>query len=86
MGNGLSLSCFVFVVIFFSLSVLLCNSTYLGVFFLVRSKGSNQLFVKNFSLSDSLSVIAALLYQCENRVLPSQMNGRMGTTLKNSSG
>ena len=35
---------------FFSLSVLLCNSTYLGVFFLVRSKGSNQLFVKHFSL------------------------------------
>ena len=37
-------------VFFFSLFVLLCNSTYLGVFFLVRSKGSNQLFVKHFSL------------------------------------
>ena len=24
--------------------------------------------------------------RCENRVLPSQMNGRTGTTLKNSSG
>ena len=26
------------------------------------------------------------LIKCENRVLPSQMNGRTGTTLKNSSG
>ena len=25
-------------------------------------------------------------FHCENRVLPSQMNGRTGTTLKNSSG
>ena len=28
----------------------------------------------------------ALRDLCENRVLPSQMNGRTGTTLKNSSG
>ena len=28
----------------------------------------------------------ASCYGCENRVLPSQMNGRTGTTLKNSSG
>ena len=41
---------FRFCCVFFSLFVLLCNSTYLGVFFLVRSKGSNQLFVKHFSL------------------------------------
>ena len=33
-----------------------------------------------------VSNVSTLFSFCENRVLPSQMNGRTGTTLKNSSG